>query len=407
MKTYTVPGPATRQHNPLQTMNDLQDAIIRLLRDKPFYGHFLLSLQRSQSNRHHAAGVTIRNGMPTLDFNPDVFARCPVPARAALLEHLVKHLVHLHPLRRRERNRHDWDICCDLAVNPGISGLPDDALLPELYGMGEGLAAEEYYAQLVPPFDAGNLEGSGHGDSERDTRGAAGQGRFHLDAADTIDDHEIWNDADSTPLPLAEEMMRSIARESLRAADGEVPDELRIPLEGLLRPSPVPWRQILRQFVATAGRVGRTSTWMREHRRFSHNTPGIRKRRRLNLLVGIDVSDSTNIVELREAFARELLQIARGRDAHVTVLYANSRIQRIEAFNGASFIAQRHDGGGFTDLRPVFEYAHAMQPLPAAVIYLTDGIGPAPKEMEFPTLWVLTADGEKPVPWGIELRLEV
>ena len=48
-----------------------------------------------------------------------------------------------------------------------------------------------------------------------------------------------------------------------------------------------------------------------------------------------------------------------------------------------------------------------MHPAPAAVIYLTDGVGPAPERMELPTLWVLTAKGEKPVPWGIELRLEV
>jgi predicted metal-dependent peptidase len=145
---------------------------------------------------------------------------------------------------------------------------------------------------------------------------------------------------------------------------------------------------------------------MREHRRFSHDTPGIVKRRRLNLLVGIDVSDSTNIESMRDAFARELLQIARGRDARITVLYANSRIKQIEVFNSSEYVAQRYDGGGFTDLRPVFDYAKSLYPLPAAVIYLTDGIGPAPDQMEFPTLWVLTADGEKPAPWGIEMRLE-
>ena len=146
---------------------------------------------------------------------------------------------------------------------------------------------------------------------------------------------------------------------------------------------------------------------MREHRRFGHDTPGIRKRRRLNLLVGSDVSDSTNRVELREAFARELVAIAKGRDATLTVLYANSRIQRIERLGGTAPAPERYDGGGFTDLRPVFAYARTMHPLPAAVIYLTDGIGPAPEQMEFPTLWVLTGSGAKPVPWGIEIRLEV
>jgi len=387
-------------------MNTLENAIVRLLRDKPFYGHFLLNLRRAeQTASQHPAGVTVRDGIPTLSLNPPLFTGLSSSEQEALLEHLIKHLLHLHPLRRKERNAHDWDVCCDLAINPTVAGLPADALQPEMYGMESGLAAEEYYEALVPPFDAGNLEGNGFGDSQQETQGAGGQGRSAVRDAVTLDDHEIWSDADSTPLPLAEEMMRAITRDSLRGSDGEIPVDLRGVVDDLLRPSAIPWRQILRQFVATAGRVGKTSTWMREHRRFSHDTPGTRKRRRLNLLVGIDVSDSTDIARMREEFARELLQIARGRDARITVLYANSRIQAVEAFNSSNCVPERYDGGGFTDLRPVFEYARGMQPLPAAVIYLTDGIGPAPEEMEFPTLWVLTAEGEKPVPWGVELRL--
>jgi predicted metal-dependent peptidase len=389
-------------------MITLENAIVRLLRQKPFYGHFLLNLRRSeQTGSPHPAGVTVRDGIPTISINPLLFGQLSAGEQEAFLEHLIKHLLHLHPLRRKERNQHDWDISCDLAINPTVAWLPEDALLPEMYGMEDGLAAEEYYDALVPPFDAGNLEGSGYGDGQQDDRGATGQGKASIREAATLDDHQIWSDADSTPLPLAEEMMRAITRDSLRGSDGETPADVRGVVDDLLRPSPIPWRQILRQFVATAGRVGKTSTWMREHRRFSHDTPGSRKRRRLNLLVGVDVSDSTNIVELREAFALELLQIARGRDAHITVLYANSRIQAVEAFNSSSCVRERFDGGGFTDLRPVFEYAQDMHPLPAAVIYLTDGIGPVPEEMAFPTLWVLTADGETPAPWGTELRLEV
>jgi predicted metal-dependent peptidase len=384
----------------------IENAVVRLLRERPFYGHFLLNLRREQHPlQGKGAGVTIRDGIPILSIDPSAFATLPLLQQRSLLEHLVKHLLHLHPLRRKGRNQHDWDIACDLAINPGIDDLPDDALLPELYGADDGLAAEEYYAQLVPPFDVGNLDGSGYGDTERDEQGGAGEGRGR-DSAVTLDSHELWGDAESTPLALAEEMVRAITRDSLRGSDGETPAELRTVIDGLLKPSPLPWRSILRQFIATAGRTGRSSSWMREHRRFSHITPGVRKRRRLNLLIGIDVSDSTNSAELREAFARELLHIAGGREAAITVLYANSRIQQIATFTRAPGIVERYDGGGFTDLRPVFDYAKGMHPLPAAVIYITDGVGPAPEQMEFPTLWVLTAAGEKPVPWGIELRME-
>ena len=385
----------------------LENAVVRLLRERPFYGHFILNLRRElRTLDGKAAGVTVRDGIPFLAVDPLRFTTLAAPQQRALLEHLVKHLLHLHPLRRKGRNQHDWDIACDLAINPGIADLPDDALLPELYGAEDGLAAEEYYQQLVPPFDAGNLDGSGYGNAECSERGAAGEGAGDGPET-TLDSHGLWGDADSTPLPLAEETVRAITRDSLRGSDGETPAELREVVQNLLCPSPLPWRQILRQFMATAGRTGRRSSWMREHRRFDHITPGIRKQRRLTLLVAVDVSDSTNSAPLREAFARELLQIAGGREAAITVLYANSRIQQITSFTGAPGVIERYDGGGFTDLRPVFDYAKTMHPLPAAVIYLTDGIGPTPEAMTFPTLWVLTAEGERPAPWGVELRMEI
>ncbi len=390
----------------------LENAVVRLLKSHPFYGHFLLGFRRRQVSDDHALGVTIGNGTPVLCVNPSRLADFSPDEQRALLEHVLKHVLHLHMARRKGRHSHDWDIACDLAINPTIADLPPQAALPHKVKLEEGLAAEEYYRLLARPFDVGNLEGRGFGDATRDTgqvveAGDEGLPAEEADALQTLDDHQVWAEADSTPQGLAEEVVRSMVREAYRKSRGEVPGDVRPLIEGLLASSPIPWKQVLRQFVATAGRVGRRSTWKREHRRFAHDTPGTRKRQRLNLLVGIDVSDSTNVSDLRESFARELVQIARGRESRVTVLYAGSRIQRIDSFVGSPAVVEVFDGGGFTDLRPVFEYARSMQPRPAAVIYLTDGIGPAPEAMEFPTLWVLTRDGEKPAEWGIELRLDL
>ena len=387
----------------------LENAVVRLLKRRPFYGHLILNCHREQGGGAHPLGVTIRNGLPVLSVQGGLFAGLLPEEQEALLEHAVKHLLHLHMARRKGRNSHDWDISCDLAINPSIPGLPPEAVYPSRYGQPDGLAAEEYYRLAKARFDTGNLDGDGIGTASRDTGGAAGAGEGEAERtpAGTVDDHSVWGEADSTPLRLAEEVVRGMAREARRRCDGEVPAEIRSLVEGLLAPPAIPWRQVLRQFVAAAGRMGRKSTWLREHRRFSHDTPGIRKRHRLNLLVSVDVSDSTDIIPLREAFARELMQIARGCDARITVLYANSRIQRIDSFTGSGPAVESYHGGGFTDLRPVFDHARSMKPLPAAVIYLTDGIGPAPERMELPTLWVLTKEGERPAPWGVELRMDV
>ena len=270
----------------------LENAVVRLLKRRPFYGHLLLNCRREEGGEGYPLGITIRDGVPLLVVNSPLFAAAGSQAQEALLEHGVKHLLHLHMARRKERNRHDWNLACDLAINPGIGGLPADAPLPSILHLEEGLAAEEYYLLLRDPFDCGNLAGEGAGNVSREERGSAGpgDGEARRDALATVDDHGVWDGADSTPLRLAEEVVRGMVREALRAADNEVPADIRPLLAGFLAPAPIPWRQVLRQFVAAAGRTGRTTTWMREHRRFSHDTPGIRKRRRLNLLVGVDVS---------------------------------------------------------------------------------------------------------------------
>jgi predicted metal-dependent peptidase len=394
----------------------LENAVVRLLRRSPFFGHLLIGLKRRPELSGSAAGITICNNAPTLAVNEPIFASLPQAFQEALLEHCLRHLLHLHPSRRKERNHHDWDIACDLAINPSIDSMPPEATMPAYFSLQDGLAAEEYYQLLVDPFDCGNLSGSGVGKADRNQGGKTGDGkedsistknRRSLASATVLDNHEIWDEADTTPLRLAEEMVKGIVREACRKCDNALPAELRPLIESMLAPPVIPWKMILRQFVATAGRTGRKSSWQRENRRFSHTTPGCRKEHRLNLLVGIDVSDSTNAPELREEFAAELLSIARGREANLTVLYANSSIQRIESFRGNSVRVASYHGGGFTDLRPVFEHARTMHPRPAAVVYLTDGIGPAPERMEFPTLWVLTQDGEKPAPWGVELRMGI
>lgn len=386
----------------------LENAIVRLLKKKPFYGHMLLGFRRRVEVSQHAIGVTVVNGTPILCVDSDRFSSCPVDVQLALLEHGIKHLLHLHPVRGRGVHRMTWDVATDLAINPFIENMPIKAPQPEKFNLEVGLAAEEYARLLKPYLDTGNLEGDGIGNASQDNGGQHGVGGEVASAQQTalpVDDHKIWGEADSTPECLAEQAVRDLVREAHHKAHGEVPEDVKSVVQGWLAPPTIPWRQVLHQFVGTAGRIGKQSTWQRQHRRFLYNTPGTRKRRQLNLLIAIDVSESTDEGPLRESFARELLQIASGRHSHITVLYANSRIRRIDQFSSSQAVAEVVHGGGFTDLRPVFEYAREMHPLPAAVIYMTDGYGPTPLEMAFPTLWVLTPEGQKPVEWGVELRL--
>ncbi|PLX86909.1 MAG: hypothetical protein C0618_07950 [Desulfuromonas sp.] len=380
-------------------MRPLEDSIVRLLKSRPFYGHLLLQFRRRQTTSGKAAGATIRDGVPTLYINPQHFSLFSPAEQDALLEHLIKHILHLHPSRRGDRNPRFWDLACDVAINQTIDHLPPEAAQPQSFRLPENLAAEEYYPRLQQVPLLGTSTGQGDGSGQR------GDTLQNGTQIDPIDDHQIWQEASRTPPALSEQVVRTMVQSALRKSHDEVSDDIRTLIDPLLQLPTIPWQQILRQFVGTAGRTGRTATWQRAHRRFGHTTPGHKKRQLLNLLVAIDTSESTDSEDLREAFARELLQIARSRQSRITVLYAGSTIRRIDTFSRAPQHCDVVRGGGFTDLRPAFDYALTMQPRPAAIIYLTDGYGPAPETMEIPTLWALTPDGQKPVDWGVELRL--
>lgn len=388
-------------------MRALENAVIRLLKRAPFYGHLLLGLRR-RSVAGGGCGITVCNGIPTLIVDTPAFAGLDPDAQEGLLEHLIKHLLHGHMLRRQERHPLLWDAACDLAINPSIRHLPPGFLLPDRFNLASDQCAEEYYRDLRRPFDSGEERGDGSGAAE--TSGDGGKSGLGcdaiVDARQKSDNHDVWQDAASTPAPLGTAAIRALAAQALQQGQ-EAPGELASLLDQLLAPPRTPWPQILRQFVATAGRVGRRSSWQREHRRFEHATPGHIPRRRLDLVVGVDVSDSTDVRPLREAFARELCAIAAARQSRITVLYAGSRIQRIDTLRRPPLGVEIYEGGGFTDLRPVFAHASTLQPRPAAIIYLTDGYGPVPEQSFFPTLWVLPPNGRKPASWGVELRLDL
>ena len=98
-------------------------------------------------------------------------------------------------------------------------------------------------------------------------------------------------------------------------------------------------------------------------------------------------------------------------DYELTVIQCDCEIQHVERFDVSNpFHSPEWEtyGHGGTDFRPPFEYVAGHSEIePSCFIYITDGCGPAPENPPpYPVLWILTDDGEKPAPWGWELRLK-
>ena len=211
----------------------LQDAIVRLLKRRPFYGQFLLQFRRRQQSGNRAVAITIIDATPTLIIDLQRFSRFAPLEQEALLEHLLKHVLNLHPCRRRERNQRHWDLACDLAINPSIENLPPEAVLPQRFRLLPGLTAEEYYARLLQLPELGNQQGDGSGEQKQPKTAEQSSAERAEPLADrqqatTIDDHQYWQEADRTPVSLSEQVIRQMVRNAAKKCHGELPEDLQI-----------------------------------------------------------------------------------------------------------------------------------------------------------------------------------
>ena len=97
-------------------------------------------------------------------------------------------------------------------------------------------------------------------------------------------------------------------------------------------------------------------------------------------------------------------------DYELTVIQCDAEIQDVEKYDSYNQLRDpefKTYGHGGTDFNPPFEYLEDHPEIePSCLIYITDGFAPAPKRKpEYPVLWLLTADGSDPAPWGWKLRL--
>ena len=128
----------------------------------------------------------------------------------------------------------------------------------------------------------------------------------------------------------------------------------------------------------------------------------------LRLVIAIDTSGSTS-GEMVGDFVSEVFGIVSTfGNYEITIVQCDMQITETQTVSNHNppDLSGGFDlfGGGGTDLRPPFEYVRdEMESTNIAMIYMTDGHGPAPDAApNFPVLWVLPESGSVvPAEWGV------
>jgi len=399
---------------------------LRLLSLRPFIGSLCMSLKLVPVV--DARCVTACTDGRSVFFNAHWACSMAEEQRMAVLAHEIWHCGLLHFVREKGRidNHRLWNYAIDHEVNTLLRSdgfkLPDDCVIYEDH---VGKSAEQIYEMLLSGFlkpngelmdehlssEPADYDGTGCSDSkESDDDGGGGPGGEHGILWDGSGDSlRVKVDSDFRPFrddEVFKEWKKKMAS-AIQQASGRGHEIGKYGWAiDVLQPK-IDWRELLRQFVTPL--FGGRRRWLPPSRRHVHSGLYLQSRRDevLRLVIAIDTSGSTT-GEMVVDFVTEVFGIAESfGNYEITVIQCDMSVQNVDTISThrPPELSGGFDlfGGGGTDLRPPFDYVRDnVDCSNIAMLYMTDGYGPAPtNEPVFPVIWVMPeGDSIIPAKWG-------
>ena len=371
-------------------MINIQDAVARttknLIFTEPFYGLFLIGINKKYTDTLPTAGVSKHGIGMQLAINPNFFSDLSEDHRFGLIKHELLHIAFGHlVIRDRYQNAKLFNIAADLEINQYIleSKLPEGGLLlssfPEL-NLPVKAGTKEYYDILNQAQEDGTSPSL---DSLMDQMNG-----------ETPYDHATWDEFDDLSeaekklvQKQVEHQLKEVAETTIKK-NGNIPGELSEVINRLMHvePAKFDWKGYLRRFIGNSSIVYTKKLRRKYNKRYSGN-PGLKIKFKNNILVGVDTSGSVNNDELKE-FMSELCHMHK-TGHKITVAQCDTSLNSVKEFN------PKHNweihGRGGTDFQPVIDHFNENKGQYTALIYLTDGEAYAPENCPKNTLWVLSS----------------
>lgn len=416
----------------MDKVDSLSKASKELMLKEPYYGFFLIALNKLwDSKRVPTAGVS-KNGINyQLAINPEFWVSLNEEQKLGILKHELLHIAFGHLTMFFKFSNHKLaNVAMDMEINQYIedSWLPGgeyskedyDALVEsiklEIATAQETGATPEELAEINKKFPGRGIFIDDYTDlnldtkagcryyydklkelqDEKDKNGTCGNKPMD-DLLDNIEsgnvpDHSTWDEFENlteAEQKLIEKQLQKLlsdAKDQTIKKRGKVPGEIDgvIIIEEFVKPK-FNWRGYIRRFTGVSTKVYTKKIRRKENRRFDAN-PGLKVKMRQHMLLAIDTSGSVSDSELQE-FMGEILHIYKcGVD--ITVIQCDTQIKSIEPYKGK--VEMNIVGRGGTEFDPVIEYFNANLNKYTSLVYFTDGECSVDVKPKGNTLWVLS-----------------
>jgi len=381
-----------------------------LMLREPFYGLFLIMLNKQWNNTAVPTAGVSRNGINyQLYLNEKFWDSLSDKQRRGLLKHELLHIGFFHLTDYEHLTDDDLaNLAQDMEINQYIDpeDLPPGPVLisnyPEL-NLEPKKGTNYYYEKLQQGKKAGNcpnlnsmLASMAAGNATCKIKVSKG-GDSNGEADCNVPDHSSWkefDDLDEATQKLIRKQTEHILKEiadNVVKSRGTIPGEFQEILDRInsVEPPKFDWRGYLRRFTGGSVKVYTKKTRRKYNKRYEDN-PGLKIKQKKHILVGIDTSGSVSTNELKE-FLHEIYHMQK-TGAEITIAQADTAISHIGPFDHKKDFVIHGRGG--TSFQPMIDYYNANTHKYTCLIYLTDGEAPAPSPARGKMLWVMSSQSK-------------
>jgi predicted metal-dependent peptidase len=365
--------------------DQLAKASKTLILEEPFYGLFLVGLNKTFRNDIPTAGVSQHGIGVQLAINPEFFDNLSLDHQKGLLKHELLHISFGHlTVRSLYSDKKLFNIAADLEINQYIAStdLPEGGLtlnsFPEL-NLPVKAGTKAYYELLQQAQEDGTSPSLDSLLNQMD--------------GDSPYDHSTWEEFDDLTEAEKKLIEKQVEHQLKEVADqtekrrGSIPGELADLIARLrtVEPAKFDWKAYLRRFVGNSSVVYTKKLRRKYNKRYVAN-PGLKIKFKNHILVGIDTSGSVSRDELKE-FVNELVHMHK-TGHKITIAQCDTQLNSVEEFNPKKDLEIKGRGG--TSFQPVIDHYNEYGRY-TALIYLTDGEAYSPENCPKNTLWVLSS----------------
>ena len=357
-----------------------------LIFSEPFYGIFLIGLQKQFTKSCATAGVGKHGIGMRLVINPDFFMDLSEEHQQGLLKHELLHIAFGHIiLSDRYPNKKLFNIAADIEINQYIAEhmLPEGGLTRFSFpgiDLPSKAGTKVYYDLLNDTCDGDGCS------SNEELNKLLGE----MDGNSQYD-HKEW--AEIGDLPEAEKklvqkqyehQMKQTA-ETIQKQCGTIPGELAELIERLftIEPPKFNWKAYLRRFINNSTTIYTKKLRRKNNKRYSGN-PGLKIKHKNHMLVGVDTSGSVSSEELVE-FMHEICHMHKTGN-QITVAQFDTQLTDVSVFDPKKNWEIKGRGG--TDFQDVVDHYNDPKNKYSGFICLTDGEAPNPEHCPKNALWV-------------------